>query len=188
MSGRLRGALREIVARQIDLICAPVSTHREADAECSLASSCVRTVLSRRTSSSPRGPSTPLTSIAHISRIRCGSLFGCVGDFWRRMRRLHIVRLPRVMLPVTVLAAGVGIETGPGARVSVHAAAFSSPPALTGGPRVHEVACCPGGDAGGSAAVIPGPSTAGGAADAGSCAFIRASSSSTSWPAVRASS
>src|SRR5437016_641679 len=36
------------------------------------------------------------------------------------------------MLPVTVLAAGVTMETGPGARVSVHAAASRSPPALTG--------------------------------------------------------
>jgi dihydrofolate reductase len=53
--------------------------------------------------------------------------------------------------------------------------------------RDHEVACS-GGDAGGSADAVPGPSSAGGAADAGSWAFIRASSSSTSWLAVRASS
>ena len=44
----------------------------------------------------------------------------------------------------------------------------------------------PGG--GGSADSVSGPSMAGVAAEAGSCAFIRASSSSTSWPAVRASS
>ncbi len=60
--------------------------------------------------------------------------------------------------------------------------------ALAGNPRAYEVACCSGGDAGGSADAVPGPCSAGGAADAGSCAFIRASSPSTSWPAVRASS
>ena len=60
--------------------------------------------------------------------------------------------------------------------------------AFAGDPRAQELACCSGVDTGGSADAVPGPSTAGGAADAGSCAFIRARSSSTSWPAVRASS
>jgi hypothetical protein len=54
--------------------------------------------------------------------------------------------------------------------------------------RAQELACCSGGEAGGPADAVPGPSSSGGAADAGSRAFIRASSSSTSWPAVRASS
>jgi hypothetical protein len=51
----------------------------------------------------------------------------------------------------------------------------------------HDVAGRPGGG-GGSADAVSGPSMAGGGAEADSCAFIRASSSSTSWPAVRASS